>query len=97
MPRGGERKGAGRPTKWKAGTTREDTKTVRIPKRIIDEVLQFAIQLDNDCVTQSKSFKNKAKEILYDESIIRSKDRGSAKKLLAALFDEDKSYFDKKK
>lgn len=59
MPRGGQRKGAGRPTKWKIGTTRDDTKPVRIPKRIADEVLEFAYQLDNDCVTQSKTIDKK--------------------------------------
>lgn len=55
MNRGGRRKGAGRPTKWREGTTKEDTKPVRIPKRIVDEVLDYAYGLDNNCVTQSKS------------------------------------------
>ena len=55
MVRGGKRKGAGRPTKWREGTTKDDTKTVRIPRRIIDEVLEYAYELDNNCVTQSKN------------------------------------------
>ncbi len=55
MSRGGKRRGAGRPTKWKEGTTKNDTKTVRIPKRIVDEVLEYAYKLDNNYVTQSKN------------------------------------------
>ena len=54
MNRGGKRLGAGRPTKWREGTKRDDTKTVRIPKRILNEVLQYAHKLDNNCLTQSK-------------------------------------------
>lgn len=37
----------------------------------------------------------KAKDLLYQESLVRPKDRSPVKKVLAALFDVDKKYFDK--
>ena len=39
----------------------------------------------------------KAKDLLYQESLVRPRDRSPIKKLLSSLFDMDKSYFDKKK
>lgn len=41
--RGGKRSGAGRPSGWKDS----ETITVRIPKSIQDQVLEFARQLDS--------------------------------------------------
>lgn len=69
MTRGGKRKGAGRPTKWREGTTKEDTKTVRIPKRIVDDVLEYAYKLDNNCVAQSKSISIEDLELLKSEAL----------------------------
>lgn len=37
----------------------------------------------------------KAKDLLYQESLVRPKDRSPVKKVLAALFDVDKKYFDR--
>lgn len=48
MPRGGERKGAGRPSTWKSGCKFEDTKLIRVPSAIADKVLKFAHELDDD-------------------------------------------------
>ena len=48
MPRGGKRKGAGRPSSWKSGCRFEDTKLIRVPKVIADQVLEYAHQLDED-------------------------------------------------
>lgn len=47
MPRGGRRKGAGRPSSWKSGCQFEDTKLIRVPKLIADQVLEYAHQLDD--------------------------------------------------
>lgn len=40
--RGGARDGAGRPTGWHLG----DTKTIRVPRKIADRLLEIARQLD---------------------------------------------------
>ena len=59
MARGGKRQNAGRPSTWASGCTREDTKPVRIPKAIVDQVLDYAHRLDAgenfELTTQSKS------------------------------------------
>ena len=78
MSRGGKRKGAGRPTKWREGTTKEDTKTVRIPKRIVNEVLDYAYKLDN-CVTQSKNI-DKVSLVKLKEAVLKSLEMGKQAK-----------------
>lgn len=58
MPRGGQRKGAGRRSTWASGCKFADTKIVRVPAYIADDVLEFAHKLDasryNEIVTNSK-------------------------------------------
>lgn len=90
MVRGGKRKGAGRPTKWREGTTKDDTKTVRIPKRILEEVLEYAYKLDNGCVTQYKNIDNEWLEA-FSQKILKavggsktSKTRQRVEKILNA-------------
>lgn len=51
--------------------------------------------------TQNKIVDNnelivKSKELLFQETLVRSKDRSPVKKLLSQLFGIDKSYYDKK-
>jgi hypothetical protein len=63
MTRGGERSGAGRKSTWASGCTFENTKLIRVPSKIADQVLKLAHQLDageidlgdHDLVTNSKS------------------------------------------
>ncbi|MEM9391699.1 MAG: hypothetical protein AAGA02_14570 [Bacteroidota bacterium] len=54
MPRGGRREGAGGRHKWKHG----ETKTIRVPIELADEILEFAHKLDDGVIieheTQSK-------------------------------------------
>lgn len=47
MSRGGQRKGAGRKSSWASGAKFEETVLIRVPKRIKDEVLAIAHQLDS--------------------------------------------------
>jgi hypothetical protein len=58
MPRGGKRKGSGRKSTWKSGCKFEDTKLIRVPKAIADELLNIAHKLDSgetlDLVTKPK-------------------------------------------
>lgn len=44
-----------------------------------------------------EDLKIKSKELLYDESLVRSKDRSPVKKLLCALFEVDKEFYNLKK
>lgn len=48
MPRGGQREGAGRKSTWASGCRFEETKLIRVPSAIADQVLNFAHQLDAD-------------------------------------------------
>ncbi len=40
---------------------------------------------------------NQSKELLYDEELVRSRDRSPVKKLLSKLFGIDKDFYDKSK
>lgn len=46
MPRGGHREKAGRKSTWKSGCRYEDTKLIRVPTSISDELLKIAHKLD---------------------------------------------------
>jgi DNA-directed RNA polymerase subunit RPC12/RpoP len=46
MPRGGSREKAGRKSTWKSGCKFEDTKSIRVPAHIADQVLEIAHKLD---------------------------------------------------
>ena len=46
MPRGGKRAGAGRKSSWPSGCGREDTKLIRVPIALADELLEIAHRLD---------------------------------------------------
>jgi hypothetical protein len=47
MPRGGHREKAGRPSTWKSGCKFSETKLIRVPAAISDQVLEFAHKLDS--------------------------------------------------
>jgi hypothetical protein len=46
MPRGGHREKAGRPSTWKSGCKFSETKLIRVPSVIADQVLEYAHKLD---------------------------------------------------
>lgn len=58
MTRGGYRSGAGRKSSWKSGCSFEETKLIRVPSVLADQLLALAHWLDNggtvEKVTKSK-------------------------------------------
>ena len=56
--------------------------------------LELSLEIENK---EESKLAKLAKDLLYQESLIRPRDRSSAKKLLSALFKIDKAYFDRKK
>jgi hypothetical protein len=58
MSRGGRRDGSGRKSSWKSGCSFEETKLIRVPSVIADQLLEIAHWLDNggtiEKVTKSK-------------------------------------------
>lgn len=46
MPRGGYREKAGRPSTWKSGCKFSETKLIRVPVAIADQLLEIAHRLD---------------------------------------------------
>lgn len=48
MGRGGHRTGAGRPSTWRNCDGFEDTKLIRVPRRIASRVLELAHAIDED-------------------------------------------------
>lgn len=79
MPRGGYREKAGRKTTWASGCKFEDTKIIRVPKAISNEVLEIAHKLDagknskNDLVTKTVAELIKKWIIRYNTSIKTSR------------------------
>lgn len=47
MPRGGYREKAGRPSTWKSGCKFSETKLIRVPTAIADQLLEIAHKLDS--------------------------------------------------
>ena len=57
MPRGGYREKSGRKNTWASGCKFKDTKLIRVPRAIADQVLTYAHRLDEkslDSVTKSE-------------------------------------------
>jgi hypothetical protein len=46
MPRGGHRKGSGRKSTWISGCKFVDTKLIRVPESLADELIEIAHKLD---------------------------------------------------
>lgn len=60
MPRGGHRKGSGRPSTWKSGCKFADTTVIRVPINISEKLLEIAHALDSgemplDSVTKTNA------------------------------------------
>jgi hypothetical protein len=51
MARGGARLGAGAKSKWKNG----DTKTIRVPKKLEHQILDYAKKLDNETILETET------------------------------------------
>lgn len=86
MTRGGARKGAGRLSPWNHG----DTKTIRVPIALADQVLETAKKLDAGYPVKieprSLEFDEIAISVLKDPSVTRQgKDSGAVKRALDAF------------
>jgi hypothetical protein len=104
MVRGGRREKAGRKSTWVSGCKFEDTKLIRVPATIANELLEIAHKLDsgeaidsetksnNEIVTKSELIQ-KGKQIVTDESVVRVKDRSSVRKYFGLLLDVDRALF----
>jgi hypothetical protein len=70
MPRGGHREKAGRPSTWKSGCKFSETKLIRVPAAIADQLLEIAHKLDSDetldLVTKQLSLLDRPTEINAD-------------------------------
>ncbi len=55
MPRGGFREKAGRKSTWKSGCSFAETKLIRVPAKIADQVLEFAHNLDSGSILDSET------------------------------------------
>lgn len=70
MPRGGHREKAGRPSTWKSGCKFSETKLIRVPAAIADQLLEIAHKLDSgetlDLVTKQLSLLDRPIEINAD-------------------------------
>lgn len=53
------------------------------------------LELAQSKVVDNDELITKSKELLFDESLVRSRDRSPVKKLLSQLFGINKSYYDK--
>jgi hypothetical protein len=71
MPRGGHREKAGRPSTWKSGCKFSETKLIRVPAAIADQLLEIAHRLDSgetlDLVTKQLSLLDRPTEINVDD------------------------------
>jgi hypothetical protein len=67
MSRGGHREKAGRPSTWKSGCKFSETKLIRVPAAIADQLLEIAHKLDAgetlDLVTKQLSFLDRPTEV----------------------------------
>lgn len=59
MPRGGKREGAGKKSEWKHSTSASETKLIRVPIVLADDILALARKLDAGEITQSDDSKEK--------------------------------------
>lgn len=66
MPRGGARKNAGRKSAWASGCQFVDTQTIRVPKAIAAEVLEFARNLDRERTLEKDSISENCRSSVVD-------------------------------
>lgn len=62
MPRGGKRDGAGRPSAWK----HKETKLVRVPAAIVDQLMDIARKLDRG---ESLDYETKSKQVAAPKTV----------------------------
>lgn len=69
MPRGGARKGAGKKSTWKSGCKFSETKLIRVPERLADQLLEIAHKLDEglDIEIVTKSIKANNEKVTVSE------------------------------
>ncbi|NEO34462.1 MAG: hypothetical protein F6K36_29495 [Symploca sp. SIO3C6] len=77
--RGGSRKGAGRKTTWESGCKQEDTKPIRVPKNIADQLLKIAHRLDKGETLESDT-KSKSDKVVEEIQCVLSRWRGLVNK-----------------
>lgn len=61
MSRGGRRDGSGRKSSWKSGCSFKETKLIRIPSILADQVLEIAHWLDNGGLIEKVTKSNEPK------------------------------------
>lgn len=118
MPRGGARQGAGKPSSWSSSCKYENTKLIRVPRAIGDQVIAIAHDIDAGIdypaevkklkaeikqlqeqlivlkqTVANDELKQKAKQLLFDEKVCRSRDRSLVRKVLSPLLNVDISFF----
>lgn len=94
MNRGGYRETAGRKTSWMSGCKFKDTKLIRIPIVIADKLLRIAHRLDsNESIDSTEELIEKAKLVLSDPKIVRSKDKAMVRRAFAKLLNVDEESF----
>jgi hypothetical protein len=73
MPRGGRRDGAGRKSTWVSGCKFEDTKLIRVPSTIADNLLEIAHKIDSgeDIDSETKSLKEENQRLREEVESLR--------------------------
>lgn len=72
MPRGGKREGAGRRSSWASGCRFEETKLIRVPKAIADQVLQYAHDVDAHQLLKLNTKSESSTQLAFVESPART-------------------------
>jgi hypothetical protein len=70
MTRGGKRENSGRRSNWQSSS---QTKAIRVPEWMIDDLMKIAYQLDEGGTISSQSDRNIYKETLEDVTAILEK------------------------
>lgn len=92
MARGGYREKAGRKSSWASGCSIEETKLIRVPVKIADEVLKAAHNIDAGYTLEKVNLINnedlivKAKQILIDIKKIDKGRKVAAARLALSMF-----------
>lgn len=72
MVRGGYRKKAGRKSTWKSGCRFEQTKLIRVPRLIADQMLEIAHWLDNGGTIEKVTKSNQLKLELLPDTVLET-------------------------
>ena len=90
--RGGKRLNSGRKRQWNDN----DLITVKIPRSVKNQVIEYAKQLDGG-VSSNQSLIEKSKQILNNNDVCRNKDKWLMRKAFYLLFNLPKNYYAKNK